>query len=64
MPETLTITEMRSDPLIALLNRADGIDPGSFVKLLDEAAQKLNKYRGSGQVGPTLWHRSTGGPVI
>ncbi|MBB3138133.1 hypothetical protein FHS26_005911 [Rhizobium pisi] len=57
MPETLTITEMRSDPLIALLNRADGIDPGSFVKLLDEAAQKLNKYGGSGRVGPALWHR-------
>jgi hypothetical protein len=64
MPETLTITEMRSDPLVALLNRADGIDPRSFLKLLDEAAQKLNKHGGSGQVGPTLWHRSTGGSVI
>ncbi|MBY5445759.1 hypothetical protein HFO93_20180 [Rhizobium leguminosarum] len=57
MPETLTIAEMRSDPLIALLNRADGIDPGSFVKLLDEAAQKLNKYGGSGRFEPALWPR-------
>ncbi|NSY61787.1 hypothetical protein EXN24_25270 [Rhizobium rhizogenes] len=64
MSETLTITEMRLDPLIALLNRADGIDPRSFVKMLDEAAHKLNKHGGSGQVGPTLWHRSSGDPDV
>ena len=43
-----TLSEMLSDPLIALVMRADGVDPNTLRPMLCEVARSLSHARGSG----------------
>lgn len=51
-----TLAEMLSDPVVAAVMQADGVDPDEFVAMLDRTARSLRAAARSDS-----WPRSTNG---